>query len=313
MKLQQLEYMAALDRFRNFARAAEQCYVTQPALTIQIKNLEDELGIKIFDRTKKPIVPTEAGKLIIEQARLILREIDAIKGIVESYKTDIAGKLSIGIIPTVAPYLVPRFINDFMKKYPNVEITFKEDITESIVKNLKDGLLDAGIVVTPIEDKNTAVIPVYYEEFMIYVSKNHPYYERTEIKPEELVLSDLWLLKEGNCFRNQVINICSYERQDLPENRFNYESFSIDSLRKVVENREGLTILPYLSAIDIPQSKKKMIKKFAGKSPVREISIIVNRSFMKRNLIEKLKESIFECLPESMKNPSHGKIIDPSV
>ena len=182
MNLQQIEYLLALDKHRSFTIAAAMMFVTQPALTIQIKNLEQELGVEIFDRNKKPIIPTEIGKELIEHARLLYRSTEKFKDIVTEFKADITGELKIGIIPTVAPYIVPRFVNNFMRKYPSINLIFREVISEDILVQLKDGTLDAGILVTPFPMENTILFPLYYEKFYTYVSKEHPLSKRKKIR-----------------------------------------------------------------------------------------------------------------------------------
>ncbi|MCK5456331.1 MAG: hydrogen peroxide-inducible genes activator, partial [Melioribacteraceae bacterium] len=244
MNLQQIEYLLALDKYRNFSVAAEKVFVTQPALTIQIKNLERELGVEIFDRNKKPIIPTEIGEELIEHARLLHRNTEKFKDIVNEFKADFSGELRIGIIPTVAPYIVPKFVNNFLLKYPNVNLTFSEVISEDILVQLKDGTLDAGILVTPFPMENTIVFPLYYEKFYTYVSTEHPLSKRKKIRTAELDLQDLWLLEEGNCFRNQIINICTRDVEYTSKGKFRYESLSIDSLMKIVDSSKGITVIP---------------------------------------------------------------------
>jgi LysR family hydrogen peroxide-inducible transcriptional activator len=239
MNIQQIQYLIALDKYRNFSVAAEKMFVTQPALTIQIKNLEEELGVKIFDRTKKAIIPTEIGKELIIQAHKLLKDTKKLKDIVSEFKADLSGELKVGIIPTVAPYIVPRFVNRFMEKYPKINLIFSEVISENILLQLKDGTLDAGILVTPFPMTDTIIFPLYYEKFYTYVSKKHPFIKRKKISTTELDLQDLWLLEEGNCFRNQIINICTQDVKYTNEGKFRYESVSIDSLMKIVDSTKG--------------------------------------------------------------------------
>ncbi len=300
MNLQQIEYLLALDKHRNFSMAAAKMYVTQPALTIQIKNLENELGVEIFDRNKKPIIPTEIGKELIDHAQLLFRSIEKFKGIVAEFKADISGELKIGIIPTIAPYIVPRFVNSFMKKYPNVKLIFREVISENILTQLKDGTLDAGILVTPFPMKNTITFPLYYEKFYTYVSKEHSLSKRKRIRTAELDLQDLWLLEEGNCFRNQIINICTREVEFTNKEKFRYESLSIDSLIKIVDSSKGITVIPEFAKMLLPKEKQAMVKPFSDYEPIREASLVIERTFLKRSLIEKLRDEIINSVPKKM-------------
>ncbi len=300
MNLQQIEYLLALDKYRNFSVAAEKVFVTQPALTIQIKNLERELGVEIFDRNKKPIIPTEIGEELIKHARLLDRSTKKFKDIVTEFKAEISGELRIGIIPTVAPYIVPRFVNRFMIKYPNVNLIFSEVISEDILLQLKDGTLDVGILVTPFPMENTIVFPLYYEKFYTYISTEHFLSKRKRIRTTELDLQDLWLLEEGNCFRNQIINICTRDVKYANKGKFRYESLSIDSLMKIVDSSKGITVIPEFAKILLSKERQAMVKPFSDYEPIREVSLIIERTFLKRSLIEKLKDEIIKSVPKKM-------------
>ncbi len=308
MNLQQVEYLLAVNKYQSFSKAAKNIYVTQPALTIQIKRLEEELGVELFDRNKNPLKATEIGKIIIEQARFIQKNILKLGDLVSEFKNELSGNLRIGIIPTVSPYLVPMFVNEFMKNFPDVNLQFTELITDDVLSELKDGTLDAGIIVTPYPMKNMNIFPLYYEEFFLYVSDKHPLIKRKNIRPSELNLEDLWLLEEGNCFRNQVINICSREAKNKKRWKFDYESLSIDSLLKIVNSRKGITVIPELALSDIPPSGKNKVKKFLGYLPVREVSLVVEKTFLKKHLIEGLTTSIIRSVPNKMLK-KHGELI----
>jgi len=275
-------------------------FVTQPALTIQIKNLEEELGVSLFDRKKKPLEPTAIGKRIIEHARFLQRNIEKLSDIVSEFKAELSGRLKIGIIPTVSPYLVPIFVNEFIRLYPDVQLEFKELITDEILTELAEGNLDAGIIVTPFPTTDMIEFPLYYEKFFLYVSDLHPLVKRKTVRTSELNLNDLWLLEEGNCFRNQVINICVKDILDKSKEKFSYESLSIDSLRKIVDGSRGITVIPELAVEEIPEEKKYMVKKFKDYQPVREVTLIVEKTYLKKNLIEKLAETIKKSTPKKM-------------
>lgn len=308
MNIQQIEYLLAVNKYRSFSKAAENIFVTQPALTIQIRRLEDELGVELFDRNKKPLEPTEIGERIIEQARFLQKNIEKLSDIVSEFKRELSGNLRIGIIPTVSPYLVPKFVNEFVENFPEVNLQFTELITEDILSHLEEGTLDAGIIVTPFPMKNMTVFPLYYEEFFLYVSDKHPLIKRKNIRVSELNLHDLWLLEEGNCFRNQVINICRREKDYKSKWKFDYESLSIDSLLKIVNSSRGITVIPELALEDVPESGKNKVKKFLNYHPVREVSLIVEKTFLKKNLIEGLTEIIINGMPKKMR-VKHGELI----
>src|SRR5687768_6479437 len=177
MTFTQLEYIVAVDNTRHFARAAELCFVTQPTLSMQLQKLEEELGLKIFDRTRQPVVPTDAGREVITQARKILAERDLIQEVVQVQKAILHGRLSVGVIPTLAPYLLPLFIPLFTKKFPGIKLVLHELTTEGMVQRLKEGRLDAGVLVTPLQDASIAEEPLFYEELVAYVSEGNKAYK----------------------------------------------------------------------------------------------------------------------------------------
>lgn len=313
MTLTQLKYIVALDTYRHFVTAAEKCYVTQPALTAQVKRLEEELGIRLFDRSRKPLVPTEVGYLVVEQARFILQEGEKVREIIDEFKEEVKGDLRVGIIPTVGPYLIPLFIDEFAKKYPRIRLIVKETNTSSILQDIKSGLLDVGIISTPIEASSITVIPMFYERFFAYVSKGHPLYRKNTLAIHDLAEYEVWLLKEGSSFRNQVINICKVNTNAFAESTFRYESSSVASLKRIIDSQIGIAIIPELAAFDLPPEKRPMLKRFKDTTPVREISLVVGRSFLKKRFIEKLQDSIINNIPKKMKNPAKGEIIDTNI
>jgi LysR family hydrogen peroxide-inducible transcriptional activator len=297
----QLHYIVELDKYKSYVAAAEHCNVTQPALTMQIKNMEEELGVILFDRSRKPITTTEIGRKIVDQAAIILRQMSQIVDLANEYKDAFSGELKIGIIPTVSPYLVPFFIKSFTEKYPGIRLEIVEEITENIIKKLKEGALDAGIIVTPINTTNIEFEPLFYEKFFLYVSENHPMYLQNDVTYQELPIEDLWLLNEGNCFRNQVMNICGIkEKHFTSSSKFSYESSSIESLKCIVDSQKGYTIIPELATLNISAQKEDMLKEFRDNQPVREVSLAMNRVTLKQRFITKLIEQIKENVPRHM-------------
>ncbi|MCB9059564.1 MAG: LysR family transcriptional regulator [Calditrichae bacterium] len=310
MTLQQLQYIVTLDKERNFVSAAQKCFVTQPALTVQLQKLEEELGVTIFDRTKKPLIPTEIGKEIIAQAKKIIRESEKIPDIVSSYKTELSGDLNLGIIPTVGQYLLPLFINAFINKYPAINVHVFEYPTEVLIGHLDNGKIDAGIISTPVPYSHLHSIPLFYEEMYVLVSPDHPLKCELLVESADLPEDDLWLLGEGHCFRNQAIRICR-SKNNKKDLRFTYESNSIESLKRVVKSRQGITIIPEMASWEIKKSEKELVKKFKDFNPIREISLVVNRTFLKRQIIEKLQEEISLIIPAHMKAISERDVINP--
>lgn len=291
MNLQQLEYIVALDIHRNHARAAEHCHVSQPTLSTMVKKLEAELGAKIFERGQ-PLKPSASGEIIISRARQILQEIKNLKEFVSREKESIAGEFRLGVIPTLAPYLLPRFLNDFLAKHPETSFTVMEMQTSDIIKNLKTGRLDVGILVTPLDDKEIREIPVFYEPILLYTSENLKYYQQEKIALKSLNTENLLLLEEGHCFRGQVMNLCAAKDKRI-HHQLNYQSGSFETLKAMVDNNYGYTLIPEL-AVD---PKRKQVKHFTSPEPVREVSLAVHFGFVKETLIIKLREAILAAIP----------------
>jgi LysR family hydrogen peroxide-inducible transcriptional activator len=304
--LTQFQYIIAVDTYRHFATAAEKCFVSQPTLSMQIKKMEQELDVIIFDRTKHPVIPTDIGKKIIEQARYIINENEKIGEIIKTHNNEVSGNLKIGIIPTLANTLIPRFLGPFTRKYPQVCLEIIEMKTVDIVKNLKNDLIDVGILVTPLpEDDGMKLMPVFYENIQLYLNRDHSFNSKELIKTTDLDTDDLWLLNSGNCFQSQVINLCSYKDQKGEQGScfYKYQSSSFETLIKMVDKEGGFTLLPELTVIDLPQSKQKQIKEFDNFTPIREISLAVARNFTK----EKLINSLFDCIKDNVSPVMHYK------
>jgi LysR family transcriptional regulator, hydrogen peroxide-inducible genes activator len=300
MTITQLEYIVAVDTHRHFAAAAKQCFITQPTLSMQIKKLEETLGSKIFDRSKQPVIPTEIGEEIIQQARIILNEVKKINQLISDKQGILQGELKIGIIPTLAPYLLPLFLQPFLKKYPDVTIKVKEMTTDIIVEKLKAGRIDAGLLVTPLLENSITEYPLFYEELVAYVSKKNAAYKKTYVLADDIDLKELWLLEEGHCFRSQIINLCELKKQTKEQSNFEYEAGSVETLRKMVELNNGVTILPELATLDFNTRQLNMIRHFKTPAPVREVSLVTHRDFVKKKLIDVLKEEIVAILPPKL-------------
>lgn len=309
MTFVQLEYIVAVDTFRHFALAAEHCFVTQPTLSMQIQKLEEEMGIKIFDRSKQPVVPTEAGMEIIEQARKVLAERNQINEIVQHRRGILTGELRIGIIPTLAPYLLPLFVPAFNKKYPQVKLIVQEMRTEDIISRLREGRIDTGILVTPLQEKGIKEHVLFYEEFLAYVSPRNAAYKKTYVLPQDIDPGKLWLMEEGHCFRSQIVNLCELRKATEMGTQFEYEAGSIETLRRMVELNDGITILPELTTMDMDAKKMQLVRHFKKPAPMREVSVVVHRDFVKKRLIEALKESIVAAVPDKIRKNKNQKVV----
>ncbi len=302
MNLSQLKYIVEVHNHKNFARAAEHCYVTQPTLSMQIGKLENELGILIFDRSRQPVIPTPLGIKIIEQAKNILREVERIDEIIIEEKGELIGEFRLGIIPTIAPYLLPLFLEKFVSRFPKINLIVDESQTSEIVDNLRRGNLDAGILATPLKLDDIKESILYYEPFTAYVSNQHPFFYKDKIKTSELRLDDIWLLKEGHCFRDHIIRLCEAygKKENVKSLPVYFEGGSLETLMKLVENNYGMTLLPYLTSIQLDENKKKLNREFTEPVPYREISIVYHRSHLKKKIIDELKSEILSGLPEGI-------------
>jgi LysR family hydrogen peroxide-inducible transcriptional activator len=300
MTLSQLDYIVAVDTYRHFATAAEACHVTQPTLSMQIQKLEDELGILVFDRSKQPVVPTETGQAILTQARDVLRAARRIPEIVSESKEDFRGDFRIGIIPTLAPYLLPYFIGEFVRKYPAVSVHIQELVTEQVIEKLRHGLIDVGVVVTPLGENGISEIPLFEEPFVVYASEANPMLKKKTVSAADLQTDGLWLLTEGHCFRSQVLNLCGADRQPNSAMALRYETGSLETLIKLIDKQGGFTLLPYLATLDMDAVRRTRLRTFAAPSPVREVSLVTHRSYLKRQLINALKQEILVHLPAEL-------------
>src|ERR1700733_2798702 len=310
MTITQLEYVVAIDTYRSFVSAADKCFVTQPTLSMQIQKLEDTLGVKIFDRSKQPVIPTEIGTEIIAQARILLSESEKIKEIISDRQRELSGELKVGIIPTVAPYILPKILHGFIAKYPQVKLIVSEQTTEQIVQELKLGLLDCGILSTPLRETALTEIPVFYENFVAYVSKHSKLSKKKSIVPDDIDMEEIWILNEGHCMREQVLNICQRRKATQGFKHFEYNTGSVETLKRMVDQNNGATILPELALSDLTDKQLDKVRYFKSPEPAREVSIVIQRNFLKRRMIEALRNEILEFLPKRMKSKKKKDVMD---
>lgn len=310
MTIVQLEYIVAVDTYRSFVAAAEKCFVTQPTLSMQIQKLEDTLGVKIFDRSKQPVMPTEIGNDIIAQARVLLAEHQKIKEIITDRQKELSGELKIGIIPTVAPYILPRIITTFIEKYPQVKLIVWEQTTAQIIQQLKLGMIDCGILSTPLHEPMLTETPLFYENFVAYVSKNSRLSKKKSIVSEDIDLEELWVLNEGHCMRDQVLNICQRRKSTKGFQHFEYNTGSIETLKRMVDQNSGSTILPELAITELTDKQLDKVRYFKSPEPAREISIVTQKNFVKRRMIEALKAEILDFIPKRLKNKKKKEVIE---
>ncbi len=292
MTITQLHYVLAVAEHKNFTLAAEKCFVTQPTLSMQIQKIEDELGILIFDRSKKPIQLTDIGLKIVSQATNIVNEANRIKDIVDQQKGYIGGDFRLGIIPTVMPTLLPMFLSNFIKKYPKVNLIIEELNTDEIIIKLNNGHLDAAIAATPLREEKIKEIVLFYEPFVAYIPENHAAYAKKEIEVADLVLDEILLLQDGHCFRDGVLNLCKNSTVKADNFNFHLESGSFETLVKLADEGLGTTLLPYLHTLDINEKDQSKLKPFKDPKPAREVSLLYPKNELKIHIIDALRQVI---------------------
>ncbi len=311
MTIVQLQYVLAVHKLKNFTAAAENCFVTQPTLSMQIQKLEDELNVEIFDRSAHPIKATKIGLQIIEQAKYIVNESKKIKSIVQEEKGALEGEFTIGIIPTVFPNLVPLFLKSYLKKYPGIKLSIRELPTAQIIKQIKEGVVDIGILATPLEENGIVEVPLYYEPFVAFIPENHKLMQKSILTRKDLEGADMLLLEEGHCLRNSILNICDMENN--MDKKVTFESGNLDALVNLARDGFGMTLLPLLHAEEIEKTEKNRLKYFLEPVPSREISLVYHKSMLRMNFVNSLKDIIQSILRGKLSLESKNTIISPKI
>lgn len=291
MTITQLLYVLAVAEHQNFTRAAKKVFVTQPTLSMQIQKLEEELGVKIFDRDQKPIALTAIGEKIVEQARNIVDESERIHDIIDQQKGFVGGEFVIGIIPTVMSTLLPMFLNNFIKKYPKLNLKIEEVSTPNLIEQLEEGHIDVGIAATPLENDKLIERVLYYEPFEVYVPENYSLYKLKEVSPEDLDVDDILLLQDGHCFKDNVLNLCKAHK-NLNHQNFELKSGSFETLIRLCDEGIGMTLLPYLHTLHLNEKKQKKLRSFKDPKPAREISLVYPKAQLKVHIIDALRDTI---------------------
>jgi LysR family hydrogen peroxide-inducible transcriptional activator len=307
----QLEYVWAVYKNGHFGKAAEECRVTQPTLSMQVQKLENDLGIVIFDRSKKPILLTEMGKKIIEQIQNVLFEAKKIESLIKTSQADqVNGELVVGVIPTIAPYLLPLLLPTIETLHPNLNLKIFELQTDRIIESLQNDTIDVGILATPLKINKILEYPLYYEPFYILCQKNHPLSKNKKIRYSNLIYEDIWLLEEGHCLRHQILDICSLKQNKLPHPHIQFESGSLETLKNLVNSYGGYTLVPQMASEQI--GDKSTLIGFERPIPSREIGLVYQRAHYKNDLIEVLADSILASIPEEVRKlrPKDLDVID---
>ena len=278
----------------SFSLAAEHCFVTQPSLSMQIKALEEELGVVLLDRTKKPIIPTAVGEVVLEQIRETLRSYNYIRETVVEMRGETAGEMRLGVIPTIAPYLLHKFIPTFVKEYPKVELEISEMVTADIIEALKHDRIDAALVASGTCGEGITEHDLFSDHFYAYISPSHPLFERSNIRIEDIDFKELILLSRGNCMRDQILELCQAARNT--PSHFYFESGSLDTLMRMVDCTASMTIIPEMALEFIPQSRRNRVKSIAKGATSRRVALAVSRTYVKQSIVEALRKTILNCV-----------------
>jgi LysR family hydrogen peroxide-inducible transcriptional activator len=304
MNIQQLEYVIAVDRLQHFVHAAEACYVTQPTLSMMIRKLEEELDVLIFDRSDVPVQTTLIGRMIVEQAKVTLKQLNKIKEIVENEKQLLTGTFVLGVIPTIAPYLVPELLRNKEMKCKELTLVLKENITANIISDILEGRLDGGLVASPLNHPDLVEYPIYYEKFYAYVHPSDSLHKDKKIDLDSIEIQNVWLLQSVHCFRGQIERLCRMKEADFRDHQHvRYEAGNINTLINVVDLNSGFTIIPEMAAMALSEDQQDNLREFKGNPAVREVSLVVHKEYIRRAMLNKIQEIIADAVPKSMKNP----------
>lgn len=304
MTLQQLEYIVAVYECRHFAKAAERCRVTQPTLSAMIHKLEEELGVRIFDRSPQAVTPTPIGTKIVQQAWRVLIRARRVKEIVEEERSTLSGTFRIGILPTIAPYLLPRFLPQLTAKHPGMDLRVIEMKTETIRRTLAKGEIDAAIAVSIDGLEHFQATTLYYEQFMAYISRQDALFPKKEVRASELEGEYLWLLDEGHCFRDQLVKFCHLK--SAMASKRTYSLGSMETFMRMVEGGKGVTFIPELACQQLSEEQRQLVRPFALPIPVREVVMLTAPSFVRQSVLNLFTTAIREAVPQSMLNLRPG-------
>lgn len=303
MTLTQLTYVVAVDTYGHFGRAADACYVTQPALSMQVRKLESELGVVLFDRSRTPVVPTELGRRVVEQARVVLREAARIPELRDEARGETAGELRVGVLPTLGPYLLPRFVHELARLHPRLELVLEEGLTDTLLERIRNETLDAALIATA-DAAELVFQPLFDEPLVAYVSRGHPLAAKSRVTPRDLPREDFWLLSEAHCLRAQTLQLCegSEGEHGRCTHGIRMESGNLETLKRLVEKGDGFTLLPALAVDELRgEHPGACIIPFADPVPTRQVVMVRRRIYLKRPLVDAFLEALRACLPPSVR------------
>jgi len=292
MTIIQLEYLLAVANTGSFSEGAELCFVTQPSLSVQIRNLEEELGVVLFDRTKKPVIPTEIGKVVIENARKALKAFEYIKESVNEARSEVAGTLRLGVISTISPYLIPQLLPLMAERYPKVELEVVVMFASDIFAELSKDALDAAVVSSGTCPSSLIEHELANDRFFAYLSPQHDMIERSSLRLEDVNAKELLLLSEKHCLRDQIIELCHLRRNH--RTAYNVHCNSLETIMRLVDTTPTMTIIPEMAIQSIASERCKQVKILARGAASRKIAVVVRRTYVKKTIIAALEKCIVE-------------------
>jgi len=301
MNLRDLKYLVAVADTHHFSQAAEQCFVSQPTLSGQIKKLEEELGVTLFERTKRSVETTPQGEAIVAQARQVLEQADALQQLAQSYHDPLIGPLRMGAIPTLSPYLMPLILKPLKKQYPQIKLVLTEELTDMLLTRLGKHEIDAALLATPVDDPDFESIPLFDEPFWLVHPRNHPLAEKKKIIQADLDSADLLLLAEGHCLAEQAMEVCHLQERDVQGDMADLRAASLETLLQLVAAGFGSTLLPAL-ALKTISARDRGIKarQLQLSDTFRRISLVYRRTFPRRQVLEAFAEVVLKNLPDSV-------------
>ncbi len=297
MNLRDLRYLVALDEFKHFGRAAQACFVSQPTLSTQIKKLEQELGVILIERNPRKVLFTEIGEEVTRRARAVLRDVDQIKTLARRTADPESGTVRLGLFPTLGPYLLPHVVPSICKQFPRLELLLVEEKTEIILRQLREGRLDAGLLALPIVDEQLHTEFLFEEPFLLAVPQHHELAQRKTLVIDDLADANLLLLEDGHCLREQALDVCKLAGAN---EKTGFRATSLETLRQMVAANVGITLLPMLSVKPpVAVSRRIHLMKFRGKAPSRRIAMVWRKSTAVAEFLHKLA-NLFAALPKTL-------------
>lgn len=300
MNIQQLRYIVAIDRFRNFARAADACNISQPTLSAMLVKLEDELDVRIFDRTNKVVKPTTVGERIIRQAQKALMETNRINELITESKGTVGGQLTLSIGPTIAPYLLPKFIKHYRQYYPSVELTVKEMKADHMLEAILNGEIDAGIAISDNARQGVLEMPLYTERFYVYLAESC-WRKLPVFKPENLEHENMWIMKEAQCLRDSAFSFCKARGKG----HHIYEAGSIETLIRIVDENGGYTIIPEMHLPFLTEKQAGNVREIKGDYlSQRRISLYIKDDYIRQRMLNTVADTLKSFVPARMMSES---------